>query len=462
MARSSQKRRHARSSTGLPISSPPAQSQEPSQQRRRINQSIVDDSDDEPPASDIESTTPGSTQKSNQVEISDEQALRKAQRLHQNQLSANYAYFDTPRMSDQHISRPTHDSSTANLSKHVATCLKKQQDEAESQKLVALGVSGTGDINPREVPQLCAIWCAEGARPFSALGERAHRGILHPIVLKNLPPRKAVSRDIDKLYLAVQETFIEELKHHKGAMYLGLDAWQSPNGYDVLGTVIYRLVEGKDGGFQLEAVPLDFVRLKESHTGLYLAETVRLIVEKFGVQDKGEGQWVRCFAHILNLIVQVILRPFGSHKKKGVTGSTHDDVDSDEDDLDAGDVEDQIHVTNDEREDYENKDDIDVGSELASNHIHDDEIELETEDVNELSDEEDDDKYTSLLCKATLAKFRSIARKLNKSPNSKALFVKICQDERCLKPHNVERDVRTRWNSTWVQLCSIKRCSKAM
>ncbi|KNE86912.1 hypothetical protein PSTG_19719, partial [Puccinia striiformis f. sp. tritici PST-78] len=86
--------------------------------------------------------------------------------------------------------------------------------------------------------------------------------------------------------LVVQETFIEELKHHTGAMYLGLDAWQLPNGYDVLGTVIHRLVKGKTAGFQLEAVPLNFVSLEESHTGLYLAETVRLIVEKFGVQDK--------------------------------------------------------------------------------------------------------------------------------------------------------------------------------
>ena len=31
---------------------------------------------------------------------------------------------------------------------------------------------------------------------------------------------------------------------------------------------------------------------------------------------KGATHWVRCFAHILNLIAQVILRPFGSHKKK--------------------------------------------------------------------------------------------------------------------------------------------------
>lgn len=69
-------------------------------------------------------------------------------------------------------------------------------------------------------------------------------------------------------------------------MYLGLDAWQSPNGFDILGTVIYRLVEDDRHGFHLEAMPLDFVQLQRSHTGVYLAETVQLIVEKFRVKDK--------------------------------------------------------------------------------------------------------------------------------------------------------------------------------
>ena len=69
-------------------------------------------------------------------------------------------------------------------------------------------------------------------------------------------------------------------------MYLGLDAWQSPNGYDVLGTVIYRLVKGDTGDYELEAMPLDFVRLKERHTGVYLCDAVRVIVEKFGLQNK--------------------------------------------------------------------------------------------------------------------------------------------------------------------------------
>jgi hypothetical protein len=62
-------------------------------------------------------------------------------------------------------------------------------------------------------------------------------------------------------------------------MYLGLDVWQSPNGFDVLGTVIYRMVEDEAIGLHLEAMSLNFVRLKQSHTGVYLAKTVQLIVD---------------------------------------------------------------------------------------------------------------------------------------------------------------------------------------
>ncbi|PLW27873.1 hypothetical protein PCASD_25098 [Puccinia coronata f. sp. avenae] len=31
---------------------------------------------------------------------------------------------------------------------------------------------------------------------------------------------------------------------------------------------------------------------------------------------KGKPQWIRCFAHILNLVVKAILQPFGRFKKK--------------------------------------------------------------------------------------------------------------------------------------------------
>lgn len=69
-------------------------------------------------------------------------------------------------------------------------------------------------------------------------------------------------------------------------MYLGVDAWQAPNGFDIIGAVIYRLKEDKDGDIKMDAMPLDFVQLKESHTGEYLARMVQYIVEKFGLENR--------------------------------------------------------------------------------------------------------------------------------------------------------------------------------
>ncbi|PLW16734.1 hypothetical protein PCASD_20611 [Puccinia coronata f. sp. avenae] len=187
------------------------------------------------------------------------------------------------------INQPIYKTSPTNLAKHVASCTKKERESQGTQKLAAMGILGTGDIDPQEVPQLCAIWCAQGARPSASLGESSHLGIVHPTVIKNLPKHKMVSRDIAKLYTAIQESLVELFKHHKGAMYLGLNAWQSPNGIDILGMVLYWLIKEEEGGFHLEAVPLDFVRLQKSHTGAYLAKTVQLIVEKFGLKEKIHG-----------------------------------------------------------------------------------------------------------------------------------------------------------------------------
>ncbi|OAV88611.1 hypothetical protein PTTG_28973 [Puccinia triticina 1-1 BBBD Race 1] len=380
--------------------------------------------------------------------LTDNQELKKAQCVHKNQLSACYASYNTPVLSDlkdkngqriiaypcktcgTKIHRPTYKTSPTNLAKHVASCTKKLRESQGSQKLAAMGVLGTGDIDPQEVPQLCAIWCAQAARPFASLGETSHLAIIHPTIAKNLPKRRTVSNDIAKLYTAVQESLIESLKHHKGAMYLGLDAWQSPNGFDVLGTVLYQLVEEDKGGiYHLEATPLDFVTLQKSHTGVYLAKTVQLIVEKFGLKEKihgivtdnasnnktmieeiktywwpcfkGEMHWVRCFAHILNLIAQVILRPFGSHKRKNNSTSTvvpafNSDSDESEEEEEPEDRDDQIQLRTGDSAEDEGEDNNDDGSiindsVLAAKLIDDEEVELDDDDVKDLSDEEDDD-----------------------------------------------------------------------
>ncbi|KNE96078.1 hypothetical protein PSTG_10650 [Puccinia striiformis f. sp. tritici PST-78] len=442
-------------------------------------------------------------------ELTDQEELIRAQTKAENAVSQAYATYHKPELSDHldkkgrrmiaypckicggKINRPTTDSSCSNLLRHQATCLNRQHDSLSSSNLAAFGVSGTGDIDPREVPQLCAIWCAEAARPFAALADASHQKILHPTVVKHMPSEKVLSRLVHMLYTAVQDAHRKTLLDHHGAMYLGADAWQSPNGFDILGVVIYRLVQLEGGKIKLEAMPLDFVQLAKSHTGEYLADTLRIVVEKFGIQNKicgivtdnasnnsvmvsemkkfkwarfkGDVQWIRCYAHILNLIAQSILRPFGTVKKQLASKLTEVDVDSlnSSDELEDEDVEDQIGR-------YEN-DVTDSGDENGivddndMNQPDDLEPELTLDDINDLSDEdEDNDLYTTAMCRQTLAKFRAIARKLRKSSNSKIEFVELCREMECKKPHSIVQDVRTRWNSTLDQLVSIVRCNKAI
>jgi hypothetical protein len=63
-----------------------------------------------------------------------------------------------------------------------------------------------------QVLQRCVIWCAEAAKPFSALEETSLKRMLHPTILKHLPSRKMISQGIHMLYLCVQEKLCEELK----------------------------------------------------------------------------------------------------------------------------------------------------------------------------------------------------------------------------------------------------------
>ncbi|POW03546.1 hypothetical protein PSTT_10996 [Puccinia striiformis] len=422
----------------------------PSQKKRNTGP-VIDDNDSDveqlpTPSVNVNATTSGSVSKLSKVILTDAQELKKARQVHAIQKSQCYGHFHPPNLSkatDKNMiayvckmcgsttNRPIYKTSPTNLSKHVANCDKKQRELNANQKLANMG-----------------SW-----EPVILIHERCPSfvlfGIMHPMVVKNLPPQRTVLDDIAKLYTAVQESLIETFKNHKGAMYLGLDTWQSPNGFDVLGTVIYRMVEEDKGGFHLEAMLLDFVRLQKSHTGVYLAETVQLIVDKFGLQDKIYGI-VTDNASNNQTVIKEIQTSWWPHfkgtleaiwkpqEKLGDPNSNGKESDADDE---CKDRDEQIRLIT---VDSADEDDDNTGSTIDD-------------------DEDDDyDQYTSDSCKKTLAKFRAIARKLNKSPNSKAHFVEICQDLECLRPHNIARDVCMRWNSTLTQLFSIVRCSPAI
>ncbi|KNE93844.1 hypothetical protein PSTG_12757 [Puccinia striiformis f. sp. tritici PST-78] len=211
-----------------------------------------------------------------------------------NRISAAYASYKTPRLSNQlnkskqrmiawqcktclkGINQPVNNRLCSNLLTHAGRCELKHSKASKNKTLASVGV----------VLQRCAIWCAEGAKPFSALQEESFQRLLHLTIVKHLPSCKMVSKAIHILYMCVQEQFLQEFKTHEGAIYLGVDASQTPNGFDIIGVVIYRLLNDRKGKFHSSAMPLNFVQLKQSHTGKYLARMIQYIVEKFGIEHQ--------------------------------------------------------------------------------------------------------------------------------------------------------------------------------
>ncbi|KNF06663.1 hypothetical protein PSTG_00537 [Puccinia striiformis f. sp. tritici PST-78] len=94
-------------------------------------------------------------------ELTDQEELLRAQRTAENALT-----LERFRCGGK-FNRPMSDSSCSNLLRHQAACLVKQNNQKTSRKLASVGV-----------PQLCAIWCAEAARPFQALEHLQRSGCL--------------------------------------------------------------------------------------------------------------------------------------------------------------------------------------------------------------------------------------------------------------------------------------------
>ncbi|KNF04318.1 hypothetical protein PSTG_02660 [Puccinia striiformis f. sp. tritici PST-78] len=272
----------------------------------------------------------------------------------------------------------------------------------------------TGLIGPKEVPQLCAVWCAEATQPFSALVDTSHKAILHPAVIKCLLTRKAVSKNTHKLYSAIQGQYRDELQSHS----LDLGAQRCI----VLGSQCMAIPKwcGHIGGF-----------LK----GKYMAKSVCLVVKKFGIQNEKK-------------------------KENSATGLATDEHlgSASEDDDPTG----QIQILAPEEEPNSGPDE-----DLS---VHKSEVNLDNEDeypskgdLEEGSEaDEEQDRYTSGSCKQTLAKICAITKKLRYSPNAKAEFVDCCVAKGCKKLHNISRDVHTRWNSTNTQLQSVIQCEDAI
>ncbi|KNF01854.1 hypothetical protein PSTG_04974 [Puccinia striiformis f. sp. tritici PST-78] len=185
----------------------------------------------------------------------------------------------------------------------------------------------------------------------------------------------------------MQEALIEALKTHTGVIYVGLDAWQSPNGFDVLGT---------------------------------------LIVEKFGLKNKICGIVTDNTSNNQTMIEDIQSLKWPQFKGNPKKPKSHWLKTSDNDPDDPDDADQQIQLLAKDTADSEDEggaDDIASEDALVADLVDHNEIELKDEDISGSSDEEEGDQYSSKSCKETLTRFREISRKLNESPNSKVLFL---------------------------------------
>ncbi|KAL8287706.1 hypothetical protein RQP46_003564 [Phenoliferia psychrophenolica] len=228
------------------------------------------------------------------------------------------------------VARALNELLTGNLKQHLTSRHSKNAGASQPQ-LVAYKVQGTGDLDPKEVLQHFALYVACHNRPFLAAKDKWLTPLLHPTAQKNRPDRKAISAAVQDLYNFTRDKLVEIFKTFEGATWLGVvDGWLTPNGIDVLGIDLYYRDIVEDGYRRLKLMPLDFIPLVKSHTGQYLADVLYEVIKFYGLEAtlhgvmsdnaknmeamvkalgrkplvvfKGEKMWIRCFAHILNLI----------------------------------------------------------------------------------------------------------------------------------------------------------------
>ncbi|KAI9602813.1 hypothetical protein H4Q26_002114 [Puccinia striiformis f. sp. tritici PST-130] len=131
-------------------------------------------------ASSIQSSQQPVEDEPEEVEVSpltDQGELEKAQRIAANSVSESNKSYTKPKLSKQNdkhgrfmiaypcrmcgtkISPPTTDSSCSNLLKHASNCLRKLHETEQNQTLAALGVTGTRDIDPKEIGTTGELVC---------------------------------------------------------------------------------------------------------------------------------------------------------------------------------------------------------------------------------------------------------------------------------------------------------------
>ena len=191
---------------------------------------------------------------------------------------------------------------------------------------------------------------------------------------------KTVAADIARM----AEEYIAEMKtRFQSKLSLSMDAWTGPNKMSFLGITFTYL----DGNFDIQRGLLEMVKMKEKHTGDYMAKLFQQALSLYGIekdmiggvtQDNASncgtcvealvkdgfdsGLFYGCFLHILNLACQAALKVYDPEKKSKpmkrtvltiIDDKSESEDSQDEEDLDFAD--DKFNQYAEELEDVGNK-----------------------------------------------------------------------------------------------------------
>ncbi|QRV99743.1 hAT family dimerization protein [Ceratobasidium sp. AG-Ba] len=98
------------------------------------------------------------------------------------------------------------------------------------------------------------------------------------------------TKDIKRMYKAVQANLKESLAEVKGVFHITINMLSSDNGYDFLGLVLFHQVVTPGNAIAMKRFVLECLNFDgESHAGVNLARTVYKVLSKFGVEHRTWG-----------------------------------------------------------------------------------------------------------------------------------------------------------------------------
>ncbi|PIL32936.1 hypothetical protein GSI_05054 [Ganoderma sinense ZZ0214-1] len=318
------------------------------------------------------------------------------------------------------------------LNKHVKLCIPEKTTETQLITEYAQGVN----YSYARLRFLLAMWVARRHRPFTIVEDPEFREILRMLFARvDIPSRVTVARDLNDGL--------------PGKIHICLDGRASPNVISFLGVTTHWHENGK-----IEHIILDFIKLAKGHTGEYLAHKLMGLLEEFGIVDKvlgvtcdnasnnakmlkemkklnadfrGPDARVRCFGHVINLVVKAILSQFGQKVKSEAIGETDKDISALDDPVDVEDDEEDV----DEAREAADDDDIEEGEDQRP------ELVLTDADIK--------------LGRLTLQKVIKLSQKVWNSPTVRAEMSAQAKAAG-QKSEVLIRAVRTRWNTVMMVL----------